>query len=107
MKKGSRSWRPPVALGLLPVVLVAGCQADQALAPQIAVDVRPARATVPTGGALTFDATVANDAISGGVTWTLSCSSSACGTLSATSWSVARGSLTPRQPWHRPRRASK
>ena len=87
------------------MVLVAGCQADQALAPQIAVDVRPARATVPTGGALTFDATVANDAISGGVTWTLSCSSSACGTLSATS-SVSGEGITYTAPAVAPTPAS-
>jgi hypothetical protein len=54
----------------------------------ISVSVAPAAATVPTGAAQPFTATVTNDSANAGVTWALSgtgCSGATCGTLSATS----------------------
>ena len=94
MRKGSRSWRLPVALGLLPVLLVAGCQADPVAPPPpppptpIVVGVSPLTAEVPASGALTLSASVVNDTSNRGVTWTLSgpgCAGATCGTLSVSS----------------------
>ncbi len=53
--------------------------------PSVAVSVTPASATVLEGGTIKVTATVAGDSASKGVTWSVSCSSSPCGSVSPTS----------------------
>ncbi len=58
------------------------------LSAPVSVGVSPQSATVQTGKSAAFTATVSNDSLSKGVTWSLSgagCSGPACGTLSASS----------------------
>jgi probable HAF family extracellular repeat protein len=62
-----------------------------AVAP-IAVTVNPSAATVQTGSTKPFTATVSNDPTNGGVTWTVSCSTAQCGTVSPTA--TASGAAT-------------
>ena len=50
-------------------------------APAIDVSVSPAIAAVQTGSTARLTATVANDASNSGVTWTVSCSATQCGTI--------------------------
>ena len=53
--------------------------------PAITVDVQPASATVEATTTAQFTATVSNDPTNKGVTWTVSCSTTACGSVSPTS----------------------
>jgi dienelactone hydrolase len=53
--------------------------------PPITVLVTPASATVQAGATAQFTATVTNDGANKGVTWTVSCSTASCGSVSATS----------------------
>lgn len=55
----------------------------------VTVSVAPAKATVDFNGTHSFAATVANDPNNSGVTWTVSCSPSPCGTLSASTTASA------------------
>ena len=54
-------------------------------APVVSITISPATAqTVMAAGTLSFSATVANDSANKGLTWSLSCSKSSCGSLSST-----------------------
>ena len=82
-------------LGLDFVIVIAGCGGGGAGAPAaraITVVVAPATASVQAGGTQAFTATVANDSANKGVTWTVSCSAAACGTVSPTA--TASGAAT-------------
>jgi dienelactone hydrolase len=52
--------------------------------PAIAVSVSPSTETLQVGGSAPFTATVTNDPANKGVTWTVSCSAVACGSVSPT-----------------------
>jgi hypothetical protein len=84
------------ALGALAaILLVAGCGGGSVSTPvaaptpiPISVAISPTAASVQTGQAATFTATVANDSAAKGVSWTTTgsgCSGAACGSLSASS----------------------
>jgi len=60
--------------------------------PAITVTISPESATVEGTGTQQLTATVANDPSNGGVTWTVSCSPSPCGSVSPTS--TANGAAT-------------
>lgn len=60
--------------------------------PAIVVTVSPPGVTLQPGGTQQFTATVSNDPSSKGVTWTVSCSAAACGTVSPTA--TASGAAT-------------
>jgi hypothetical protein len=80
---------------LAATLLIAGCGGGSVSTPvavptptPISVAISPTAASVQTGQAATFRATVANDSAAKGVTWTLAgsgCSGATCGTLSANS----------------------
>jgi len=71
-----------IALGLA----MTGCGGEgKAAAPAITVAVLPASATVQQGGTAQFSAIVSNDLKAAGVKWTVSCSSTPCGTISPSS----------------------
>jgi dienelactone hydrolase len=53
--------------------------------PPITVSVTPSTATVQAGATAQFAATVTNDGANKGVTWTVSCSATPCGSVSPTS----------------------
>ena len=75
-------------LGLAFLMLLAGCGGGGQpviAGPAISVSVAPAGVSlVPAGSPTTFTATVANDTGNKGVTWTVSCASGQCGTISPT-----------------------
>src|SRR5437867_5361127 len=75
-------------LGLTFLMLLAGCGGGGQpviAGPAISVSVAPAGVSlVPAGSPTTFTATVANDTGNKGVTWTVSCASGQCGTISPT-----------------------
>jgi dienelactone hydrolase len=54
------------------------------LGPSVSVSVTPATATVQAGTSAQFVATVSNDPANKGVTWTVSCATTPCGTVSPT-----------------------
>ena len=62
------------------------------IVPTITVSVAPNSATVPAGKTAQFTATVTNDSANQGVTWTVSCSASPCGTVSSAT--MASGAAT-------------
>jgi len=79
---------------LLPlfVALVSfGC-GESTSTPPISVSVSPASAVLQAGATTSFTASVANDAANKGVTWSLSCASAQCGSVSPTT--TAAGSPT-------------
>src|ERR1700741_1551307 len=88
-----------VILGILSVVLLAGCGGGAAPAGKspppdppgaIAVSISPQTASVQVGHSTQFTATVQNDPMSKGVTWTVlpsagsNCAGAVCGTIDAT-----------------------
>src|ERR1700739_1580986 len=68
-----------------------GC-ASSPIAPPILVAVSPSSATVAASGTQPFMATVSNDSSNAGVSWTVSCSTPPCGTVSPAS--TASGATT-------------
>lgn len=60
--------------------------------PVVTVSVTPSAATVKVGASAQFSATVGNDVASLGVTWTLTCSSPSCGSVSPAA--TASGAIT-------------
>ncbi len=74
-----------IALGCAAVAILAGCSGgEMGLPPPISVATAPGSATVPAGTTARFSATVAEDANNRGVTWTVTCSAAACGSVSPT-----------------------
>jgi dienelactone hydrolase len=81
---------PPVPAIDLTVTITATSAANSLSAasaaisvPAVTVDIQPPSASVIATNAQQFTATVANDPNNKGVTWTVSCSTSSCGTLSS------------------------
>jgi pimeloyl-ACP methyl ester carboxylesterase len=88
-----------VLLGLAMTVIIAGCgggagtQATLMVPPaDIVVSVAPSTATVQAGNKMQFMANVTGDSLNKGVTWTVTCSSAPCGTISPTA--TASGAAT-------------
>jgi len=79
---------PLAWLGFGLMLIIAGCGGSGGGGGQvrlpISVSVSPTAISVQTQTTATFTATVANDAANKGVTWTVSCSVSACGSVSPT-----------------------
>ena len=71
-------------------------QAATSASPAISVSLPESTATVEEGTILQFAAMVKNDAANKGVTWTVACSATACGSVSPTS--TASGALTTFTP---------
>jgi hypothetical protein len=82
----SKKCIPLTAMVIAVVVAVgnSGCGGSSSPPPPISVSVSGATATVLTGATAQFTATVANDATNNGVTWSVSCSTAQCGTVSPT-----------------------
>src|SRR5215469_16294237 len=79
--------------GLLVTILVAGiCGCGSTVRSVITVSVSPSSASLQAGDRKAITATVANDSNNQGVTWTVSCSTSSCGSVSPTS--TASGAST-------------
>jgi predicted dienelactone hydrolase len=84
---------PQIFLVAVFTVGIVGCgSSPSAPPPPISVAVSPASATIQASGTQQFKATVSNDSANKGVTWTLSCSTPPCGSLSPTS--TASGAVT-------------
>ncbi len=66
--------------------------------PAIVVDVKPQNSTVIATTTQQFTVTVTNDPNNAGVTWTVSCSATSCGSVSPTSTSTSSGSVTYTAP---------
>ena len=83
--------RTPLPGILIAVVLAAvnsgcgGSGSGGASVPQPAINISPATVTTQLGGTQQFTATIETGSASEGVTWTLTCSSIPCGTVSPTS----------------------
>ena len=70
------------------VIIALGCSGGNSFVPPppvISVSVSGSSPNVPAGGTASFTANVTNDTSSRGVTWTVSCSASQCGSVSPTS----------------------
>ena len=79
--------RKIIALGLLwtvATVMVAGCGGSSAATSKIEVAISPTTTTLLAGASTRFIATVTNDPSNKGVTWSASCATSSCGTISPT-----------------------
>jgi C4-type Zn-finger protein len=74
----------------LSLALLAGCTSTRVAI--LSVTVAPSTATVEAGGTASFTATVKNDSSMKGVTWTVSCSATNCGSVSPTT--TASGAAT-------------
>jgi hypothetical protein len=77
----------PLTAMLIAVVVAVGncgCGGSSSPPPPISVSVLAATTTVLAGATGQFTATVANDAANKGVTWSVSCSTAQCGTVSPT-----------------------
>ena len=66
--------------------------------PAIVVDVEPQNPTVIATMTQQFTVTVTNDPSNAGVTWTVACSATSCGTVSPTSTPTSSGSVTYTAP---------
>ncbi len=73
-------------------IAIVSCGGGSQAAPSITVAVAPSTAMVQAGGTAQFRATVTNDSANQGVTWTVSCSSAPCGSVSPTT--TASGAAT-------------
>ncbi len=76
-----------LALAAMGAMSVVGCNGGSPPPPPppIAVSVSPTNPTVQEGATQAFTATVSNDSANNGVTWSVSCSVSSCGTVSPAS----------------------
>ncbi len=69
-------------IAVVVAVFISGCGASSGPPPPISVSVSLATATVLAGATAQVTAAVANDAANKGVTWSVSCSTAQCGTVS-------------------------
>jgi hypothetical protein len=72
-----------VSLVFLALSLMTGCGSSSH--PPVSISVSPGSASVQAGGTAQFTATVTNDSANKGVTWTVTCSTSSCGSASPSS----------------------
>lgn len=86
MRANNRKLFLGVMTSLILAVSNLGCgEGKSSTPPQITVAVSPASGTVPATGTAQLAATVDHDPSNKGVTWTLSCPTGSCGTVSPTS----------------------
>jgi len=81
---GRLSWR--CLLFITPLsLLLSGCKGGSSSPPVVNVSVSPSTFTVQAGAAVQFAATVTNDLANRGVTWTVTCPTASCGSITPTS----------------------